>query len=364
MSAIFDVERYLKDFGIDFKLKLGKNGCSIYVLDVCPFDSSHTKGESSVIKADNGTLYFQCFHNSCQERTWHDFRQLISSDQKLGVYYSGGEMVPPPIGRDRQKPEGSKEFQPKTVTANFDPTLLPERRWIVYGSVLMGHVSIIVGPGGVCKSIYTLMMCILIAAHGTRSETDLIGPVQQYAKTLVINNEDDQEELERRIAGVMLAYDIQSSMLEGQFFYESGYGARRLICDETANSEVIRTPFADRLVAYIKDHGIELIVIDPFVSSHRSSENDNSKIDDVVQIYKSIAAKTCCAIVLVHHTRKGSANDSPTIEASRGGKALSDGCRVGEIILPLPPSDKGCSAYQMMKPGALSVWIVSRPITA
>ena len=111
-------------------------------------------------------------------------------------------------------------------------------------------------------------------------------------------------------------------------------------CDETADGEVIRAPFVDRLVVYIKDHGIELIVIDPFVSSHRSSENDNSKIDDVVHIYKSIAAITGCAIVLVHHTRKGSGDEAPTIEASRGGKALSDGCRVGEIILPIPQSDK------------------------
>lgn len=231
-------------------------------------------------------------------------------------------------------------FQPKTITADFDPALLPERKWIVYGSVLMGHVSIIVGPGGVCKSIYTLVMCILVSARGIRSETDLIGPVQRYAKTLVINNEDDQTEMERRIAAVMLVYDIQPSELEGRFFYESGYGARRLICDETETGEVIRTPFVDRLVAYIKNHDIELIVIDPFVSSHRSSENDNSKIDDVVHIYKSIAAITGCAIVLCHHTRKGSGDEMPTIEASRGGKSLSDGCRAGEIILPLPQADK------------------------
>lgn len=237
-------------------------------------------------------------------------------------------------------PVCTEVFQPKTVTANFDPAQLPERKWIVYGSVLMGHVSIIVGPGGVCKSIYTLVMCILVAARGTRSETDLIGPVQRYAKTLVINNEDDQVEMERRIAAVMLAYGIQPSELEDRFFYESGYGARRLICDETADGEVIRTPFVDRLVAYIKANGIKLIVIDPFVSTHRSSENDNSKIDDVVQIYKGIAAVTGCAIVLVHHVRKGSGDEVPTIEASRGGKALSDGCRVGEIILPLPQSDK------------------------
>ncbi len=231
-------------------------------------------------------------------------------------------------------------FQPKTITADFSPARLPRREWIILGSVLTGHVSIIVGPGGVCKSIYTLVMCMLVAARGLRSETDLIGPVRQYAKTLVINNEDDQVEMERRIAGVMRAYSIQPSELEDRFFYESGYGARRLICEETDTGEVVQAPLVDRLLEYIKDHGIKLVVIDPFVSSHRSNENDNSKVDDIVQIYKSIAAKTQSAIVLVHHTRKGNADEPPTIEASRGGKALSDGCRVGEIILPLSQADK------------------------
>ena len=231
-------------------------------------------------------------------------------------------------------------FQPKTITADFDPARIPPRQWIVYGSVLKGHVSIYIGPGGVCKSVYTLVMCILIAARGTRSETDLTGPVNQYAKTLVINNEDDQNEMGRRIAGVLMLYGIQPHELEDRFLYESGYGARRLICEETVSGAVTRAPFVGRLTEYINKNNVELLVIDPLVSTHQSNENDNSKIDDIVQIYKSIAADTGCAIVLVHHTRKSSGDETPTIEASRGGKALSDGCRAGEIILPLPQADK------------------------
>ncbi|WDP88709.1 MAG: AAA family ATPase [Desulfobacter sp.] len=232
------------------------------------------------------------------------------------------------------------DFQPKTISADFDPALLPERPWIVLGSILLGHVSIIIGPGGVCKSIYSILVAIMVAARGLSSQTDLIGPVMMRGKTLIINNEDDHVEMERRIAGVMIAYGIKPPELENQFYYESGYGARRLICDSKEDGQVVKAPFVDRLVDYIEMYKIKVLVVDPFVSSHRSSENDNSKIDDVVHIYKSIAAVTCCAIVLVHHTRKGSANGTPTIEDSRGGKALSDGCRVGEIILPLSKQDQ------------------------
>lgn len=113
-----------------------------------------------------------------------------------------------------------------------------------------------------------------------------------------------------------------------------------MICKEGEGGDVFQTSFAARLEAHITKFNIELVVIDPFVSTHRSSENDNSKMDDVLQVYKTIAANTRCAIVLVHHTRKGMADEAPTIEASRGGKALSDGCRVGESIMPLPQADK------------------------
>lgn len=343
----FDLERLLNDRGLNYKKREYQHKskpCIRYELEYCFFDESHVNNDACFFQYEGGGIVYKCLHNSCAGYGWKDVRgNLEEKGISLADYWDKN-------GSPSQGKTGQIDiFQPKTIKVDFDPSRLPERKWIVYGSVLMGHVSIIVGPGGVCKSIYTLVVCILVAARGIRSEADLIGPVQRYAKTLVVNNEDDQIELERRIAGVMLAYGIQASELDGRFFYESGYGARRLICDETADGEVIRAPFVDRLVAYIKDHGIELIVIDPFVSSHRSSENDNSKVDDVVQIYKSIAAVTGCSIVLVHHTRKGSGDEVPTIEASRGGKALSDGCRVGEIILPIPQLDKklyGLSDYE------------------
>ena len=232
------------------------------------------------------------------------------------------------------------EFQPKTISLDFDPEKIPARDWVVQNSLLRGHLSVLVGPGGVSKSTYTLLELILIAAKGARSTTDLIGQVMYRGNVLLINNEDDESEIKRRIAGIMIEYGITPKDLNERFFYESGYGAKRLVADETIDGAVVRTPFVDELVKYITDHNICVATIDPFVSTHRSNENDNSKIDDVTQVYKEISAKTGCTQRLVHHTRKGAGREGATIEDSRGGKALSDGCRVGEILLPLSKNEQ------------------------
>ena len=232
------------------------------------------------------------------------------------------------------------DFCPKTITADFNPAALPKRDWIVYGSILGGTVSAIIGPGGVGKSVYSLVLGILISARGPQCETELTGPVRRSANVLVINNEDDQEELERRIAAVLQVYGIQPAELDSKFFYESGYAARRLICNETQDGEVIQTPFVKPLEQYIKANNIGVLVIDPFVSSHQTEENNNTKINNVVQIYKGIAASTKCAIVLVHHTRKLGKEEAPSIEDSRGAKGLTDGCRSGGVVFPLPGFDK------------------------
>jgi hypothetical protein len=58
------------------------------------------------------------------------------------------------------------------------------------------------------------------------------------------------------------------------------------------------------------------------------AENDNSAMDLVVKQWGKIADATNAAVHLIHHTRKQSGTEAEvTAESSRGGKALTDGCR-------------------------------------
>jgi len=80
-SSQMDVEAYLQDHGIEYTIKPGDKGSTIYRLDHCLFDASHVKNDAAIIVGANGTLYYKCFHNSCQNRLWEDARNIISGSR-------------------------------------------------------------------------------------------------------------------------------------------------------------------------------------------------------------------------------------------------------------------------------------------
>lgn len=95
-----DVARYLSAHGIEHKLKR-KDDADFYVLRECLFDPGHRNGESAIVSGSKG-LFYQCFHNSCADRTWHDARALISGDKKLTEWMEGYD---PNYKRKRKKEE-------------------------------------------------------------------------------------------------------------------------------------------------------------------------------------------------------------------------------------------------------------------
>jgi len=72
---------------------------TLYCLEHCIFDPSHTGNESAIGQTADGKLFYQCFHNTCQGRTWEAAKQIISGDAKLGDFTRQ---------EDKQKPTQSE----------------------------------------------------------------------------------------------------------------------------------------------------------------------------------------------------------------------------------------------------------------
>jgi hypothetical protein len=92
-------------------------------------------------------------------------------------------------------------------------------------------------------------------------------------------------------------------------------------------------------------------VVDPFVACHALEENSNNDMNEAARAWAQVANDADCAVLLVHHTRKtGAGGHAADIEASRGGKALSDAARVGLTLatmtedeaeaLDVPPEER------------------------
>ena len=75
----FDLEEWLSKHGLHYRTGSYADGTK-YVLDCCPFDSSHKGKDACIFRSRGGAIGFHCFHNSCSDKTWQDVRVLFEPD--------------------------------------------------------------------------------------------------------------------------------------------------------------------------------------------------------------------------------------------------------------------------------------------
>ena len=239
-------------------------------------------------------------------------------------------------------------FNPSTISRNFtnNITSIPKRQWLVDHLCLKAYITGLVAPGGVGKSSLALALGISVASNNDILQLG----ARQQANVLVINNEDSYDELRRRIAGITTQFGINPISLKDRLFYESGY-EKKYMLSEMSDSGQKETAFASDLIEYMLDKDIGLLIVDPFVSTHNAPENDNTAIDQVMSIYRRVAAKTGASITLIHHTRKQDTKGSSAGNAdiARGASALKDAVRVVATLTPMSTVEAKAITFDAQK---------------
>lgn len=208
---------------------------------------------------------------------------------------------------------------------------IPPRQWLYGKHLIRGFLSLTVAPGGVGKS-----SMLLVDALAMATGRKLLGASPpEPARVWVWNGEDPREEIERRIAAACIHYGITGDDLGGRLLVDSGRDLPITLAKMEGGSVKVARPVSDQIKAAIMAARIDALIIDPFVTSHEVSENDNTAINAVASEWRRIADETGCAIELVHHTSKaGAANgDDMGIYASRGGGALIDAVRAARHLV-------------------------------
>jgi len=211
-----------------------------------------------------------------------------------------------------------------------DPASIPLRKWIYGRHYIRRFVSTTVAPGGVGKSSLGIVEALAIV-----SGRDLLG-IQPNERTNVWiwNGEDPLEELQRRIMAAAMHFGLSSDEVEGSLFVNSGRDTEIVIAEQTSSGTVICGPVVEAVTKTIKENRIGLVIIDPFVSSHRVTENDNNAIDRVAKTWAGIADEIGCAVELVHHARKTNGNEV-SVEDGRGAVALLAAARSARVLNPM-----------------------------
>lgn len=198
----FNIEDWMYEHGLEpIKTEAG-NDCTIYPLANCPFDPSHTNGDSKIFKYSNGAIAFKCHHNSCRGKVWQDVRELLEPGAYDGKEDDSGRIDE---GWQRHKQylvvqktddiEEVKKGLPKlTAISAFDlqNKEFEERYYAVQGMIPEGE-TVIAAPPKTGKSWLMLDMCLKVAEG-----KPFLGFTTKQSDTLYLALEDgDSFEQER-----------------------------------------------------------------------------------------------------------------------------------------------------------------------
>ena len=116
-----------------------------------------------------------------------------------------------------------------------------------------------------------------------------------------------------------------------RLFVDSGRTMPIVIAQDVKFGTRINEPMVKEMIAALRDNRIDVLIIDPFISCHRVSENDNSAIERVAKEWSHVAEAANCSIQAAHHTRK-TGGEGATVDDGRGASALRDAARTARTI--------------------------------
>lgn len=205
-----------------------------------------------------------------------------------------------------------------------DPVNIPKRPWIFGRWLLSGTVACVVAPGGVGKSTLLMSMALSLSSGRSFLGKAIFGDPK---RVWLWNLEDDMDELSRSLQAAALHHGITYSDFEGRLFIDSAMeGATLCTAVETKAGFELLEPIYEALTAELTRRKIDVLFVDPFVSSHAVEENHNTKIDQIAKAWGRVAKAANCCIVLVHHTSKAGSNEVSAMSA-RGAVALINAAR-------------------------------------
>jgi hypothetical protein len=261
----------------------------------------------------------------------HDMAHHVKIDADHSLIHAAGRKVYDPRGMLRN-PIPATAFE---ISSDSD---IPQREWLYGRHLIRGYVSCTVAAPGTGKSLKAISEALAMT-----SGKALLGDAP--AEPLVVwlfNLEDDSVEMDRRIRAAMNHFDLTLDDLSDDFggcrlYRDSGRDQPLVLAKQTRDGAVICQPVFEALKSEIKARGVDVLIVDPFVSSHQVSESDNGAIDLVIKTWAKLAHETGCAIELIHHTRKANGIEAD-VDSVRGASAMIGAVRACDVLNPMSPS--------------------------
>lgn len=256
-----------------------------------------------------------------QQRFDTEFAALVQKD-----FANHGPLSP--VVAVQQQAMVAPPLKPTPADFPYHQTI-PPRPWLFGRWFMRGIVTAVIAPGGIGKS--SLMASVALSCVTGR---ELLGK-RVYGGPLRVwlwNLEDSGDNLARARVAASMHHRVKAEECGDRLFVDSGpEGATLCTAVEDKTSFTIIEPVMANVTAALKEAQIDVLVVDPFVSSHQVNENDNNKIDAVAKRWARVAIEANCSIVLVHHTAKLH-GEKVTADSARGAGALNNAARMTLVL--------------------------------
>lgn len=310
----FDLEAFLNKHHISVRNIVRTSSFTKYILDECPFNSSHRAPDSAIFEMSNGGLGFKCLHSSCSQYTWKDFRLKFEPDaydhkeyqrHEHKMQYYSQQKKEPFVPKKEDSTKGKKwlamtdvQYVDMSKMASI-PTGYKELDKKIIG-LLLGDVTVLSGGSGAGKSSW--IDCVALNAIQRGYKVGIwSGELQDFRFQSWINQIAAGKNYVCKREGFENYYYAPknisnqiSNWLEGKLFlYNNNYGSKW------------QQLFAD-VKELVDKEGVQLIVLDNLMAL----QIDNYEGDKYTQQTKFIndlkeyAKAKNVHVLLVCHPRK------------------------------------------------------------
>jgi len=162
---------------------------------------------------------------------------------------------------------------------------------------------------------------------------------------VLVNNEDDEGELQRRLAAICTEHGIDRAALQGRLHLHcpADEAPFLALARDPQTRQLRRTKALRELSDYMGASGASVFIVDPFVETHEGDENSNSDVGAAMKQFRAVARLRSAAGLIIHHTRKPphTGNDGLAGDAAvaRGASAFQGNVRVLATLFGMTPNE-------------------------
>lgn len=310
----FDLEAFLNKHHIAVRNIVRTSSFTKYILDECPFNSSHRAPDSAIFEMSNGGLGFKCLHSSCSQYTWKDFRLKFEPDaydhkeyqrHEHKMQYYSSQKKEPFVPKKEDSAKG-KKWLAMTDVQYVDmsklvaiPTGYKELDKKIIG-LLMGDVTVLSGLSGSGKTSW--IDCVVLNAVQRGYKVGIwSGELQDFRFQSWIDQISAGKNYVCKKEGYENYYYAPKNIanqinkwLEGKLFlYNNNYGSKW------------QQLFAD-IKTLVENEGTQLVVLDNLMALQIDSYDGDKCTQQTrfINDLKEYAKAKNIHVILVCHPRK------------------------------------------------------------